>query len=433
MRDMRPSKLFLPVLLSIGGCSSDGNTPESAADGAASGRAGVASGGASPDAAGDGGAAGRGTGGTSSGGTSGAGANSGGSPASGGAGVGKPLSFQCSSPAPNVTAPPASWANATGNLAGMASECGNLGLVSANPCSDMVIAGVAQAGLWGTEDGGKTWSKLGTGAGSATITNRISAVVYDPDHEGTFWESGIYNGGGVYKTTDNGKTFTQLGNAHHNDSVSVDFTDPERKTLLAGPHEATSTTNLSRDGGMTWNNVGMTLPASAGYCVATLVLGAANLLVGCQNGGVFHSSNGTDWTSVGSKGVSPQPLVGSDGTIYFLGSQGGVEVSADGGQHFTETIDGGQAPGIVGPVIPAELPDGRIAILGTDHILLSADKGVTWKPIGEPLPYPGGGYNGARGPAYSARTKTFYIWRWDCGTSVLPDAIMSSGFDYTTL
>jgi photosystem II stability/assembly factor-like uncharacterized protein len=294
----------------------------------------------------------------------------------------------------------------------------------------MVIAGVAQAGLWATEDGGKTWKKLGSGAGSATITNRISAIVYDPEHEGTFWESGIYNGGGVYKTTDNGQTFTQLGDAFHNDSVSVDFTDPDRKTLLAGPHEANSKMSLSKDGGKTWTDVGMNLPSSAGYCTATMVLSATNLLVGCTNGGVFHSSNGTDWTSVGSKGVQPQPLLASDGTQYWLGNAGGIEVSTDQGQHFNEVADSSLAVGIAGPGIPAELPDGRIVIMGKDHLLASSDKGKNWTPIGEPLPYAGGGYDGARGVAYSARTKTFFIWRWDCGNNVLSNAVMSAGFDY---
>jgi photosystem II stability/assembly factor-like uncharacterized protein len=345
---------------------------------------------------------------------------------------GAPFSFKCADAAPNVTAPPATWANATGNLANMQSECGNLGLVSANPCSDMVIAGVAKAGLWATEDGGKTWKKLGSGQGSAVITNRISAIVYDPSHPGTFWESGIYNGGGVYRTTDNGETFVQLGDVTHDDSVSVDFTDPDRKTLLAGPHEATSKLFRSTDGGKTWTDIGKMLPSSAGYCTATQILGATDLLVGCAGGGVFHSTDGNSWTPVGSKGVEPQPLLASDGTLYWPGSQGGVEVSADHGQHFTETADGNLAPGIVGSASPAELPDGRIVIIGKDHLLISSDKGKSWKPIGEPLPYPGGGYDGARGPAYSARTKTFFIWRWDCGSNVLPNAVMSAGFDWST-
>jgi hypothetical protein len=367
---------------------------------------------------GKGGAAGAATGGSGGAGT-------------GGASDGGSLTFQCDDPLPDLAAPAATWVNATGNLANMMSECGNLGLVSANPCSSMVIAGVAKAGLWGSEDAGKTWSKLGSGAGSAEISNRISAIVYDPAHPGTFWESGIYNGGGVYRTTDNGKTFAQLGDATHNDSVSVDFSDPERKTLLAGTHEQSSKLFLSSDGGKTWSDVGKNLPGSAGYCTATQVLGANDLLVGCNNGGVFHSSDGQQWTSVGSKGVIPQPLLASDGTIYWPGSQGGVQMSSDQGQHFVESADGNLAPGIVGSLYPAELPDGRIAILGKDHVLISSDKGKSWKPIGEPLPYPGGGYDGARGPTYSARTKTFYVWRWDCGDRVLPNAIMSAGFDYT--
>jgi len=162
-------------------------------------------------------------------------------------------------------------------------------------------------------------------------------------------------------------------------------------------------------------------------------LSATNLLVGCQQGGVFHSSDGTAWTSVGSKGVIPQPIVGGDGTIYWLGTQGGVEVSTDQGQHFTETADGNLAPQMIGPVYPAELPDGRVAVLGKDHVLLSSDHGKTWTPVGDPLPLPGGGYGGARGPTYSARTKTFYVWQWDCTNVVLPNAIWSAGFDYTTM
>jgi photosystem II stability/assembly factor-like uncharacterized protein len=344
--------------------------------------------------------------------------------------AGAPLSLRCDDAPAQVAAPSSKWVNATGNLAGMTSECGNLGLVSANPCSSMVIAGVAKAGLWATENGGKSWSKLGSGAGSAEITNRISAVVYDPEHPGTFWESGIYNGGGVYKTSDNGKTFAQLGDLTHTDSVSVDFSDPQRKTLLAGPHEMNSKLYRSTDGGRTWKDVGASLPSSAGYCTATQVLSATNLLVGCAGGGVYRSSDGNVWTSVYKKGVIPQPLWASDGTLYWPGSQGGIHVSTDQGQHFSET-GASVAPGIVGSSYPAELPDGRIVIVGKDHLLISADHGASWKPIGEPLPYAGGGYDGARGPAYSARTKTFFIWRWDCGMRVLPDAIMSAGFDYT--
>ena len=285
--------------LAVGmGCSSSGGAASlegggdlagaSGASGETSGTAGSANGaaGSTTSSGGGNGAAGSttssggGTAGSANSSDGGAGVNANGEAGSTEAGLGSPP-FQCADPAPNRTAPSAVWVNATGNLANMASECGNLGLVSANPCSAMVIAGVAKAGLWGTEDAGKTWRKLGSGAGSAVITNRISSVVYDPAHPGTFWESGIYNGGGVYKTTNNGVTFEQLGDVTHTDSVSIDFSDPERKTLLAGPHEATSKLFRSTDAGKTWTDIGKMLPASAGYCTASQVLSATNLLVGC--------------------------------------------------------------------------------------------------------------------------------------------------------
>jgi hypothetical protein len=64
----------------------------------------------------------------------------------------------------------ANWVPATGNLANMASECGNLCRIFTVPNSEKVIAGVAGAGLWVTTNGGALWTKLG-GAGSQ-IRNR---------------------------------------------------------------------------------------------------------------------------------------------------------------------------------------------------------------------------------------------------------------------
>ena len=62
----------------------------------------------------------------------------------------------------------ATWVNVTGNLASMASECGNLTMLSAGPGNDTVIAGVALKGLW-ANSAGTAWAHLGSGAGSDTI------------------------------------------------------------------------------------------------------------------------------------------------------------------------------------------------------------------------------------------------------------------------
>src|SRR4051794_25895218 len=50
-------------------------------------------------------------------------------------------------PAPAAPTPGTAWQAVTGSLTGMASECGNLTLVSARPDRDVLITGVAQHGL----------------------------------------------------------------------------------------------------------------------------------------------------------------------------------------------------------------------------------------------------------------------------------------------
>src|SRR5215510_14970547 len=97
----------------------------------------------------------------------------------------------------------ATWTNATANLAGLNSECGNMSFLSARPDRDMLIAGIALKGLWAMNAGATSWTQLGQGAGSAVITNRPSSITYDAAHPDTFWESGLYNGAGAYRTDDN--------------------------------------------------------------------------------------------------------------------------------------------------------------------------------------------------------------------------------------
>jgi len=154
------------------------------------------------------------------------------------------------------------WTNVTSNLANMQSECGNLTMLSSVPGSNTVIAGVAQHGLWASSDGGAKWQQLGTGQGSAPVTNRPSWISYDPSNPAHFYESGIYNGAGAFATINAGSTFAQLGNITHSDFVSVDYTDPDRKTLLAGGHEQGRTVWRSTDAGKSWTNVGVNLPGT---------------------------------------------------------------------------------------------------------------------------------------------------------------------------
>ena len=273
---------------------------------------------------------------------------------------------------------------------------------------------------------------LGAGAGSDRILHRASTFAYDPAHAGTFWESGIYGwetpwSMGVFKTTDDGMSFKGYLDLSivqsHEDSVSVDFSDPARSVMLVGGHEQKQVLFLSLDGGATFKDIGKQLPTTTGFCTNSLVMSNSTQLVGCAagfsglSGAVLRTTDcGATFKQVSAKGVIGQPLWASDGTIYWAAEGGGMLKSTDLGLTW---VSAGTASGR-----PQELPDGRILAMNTDHAVVTKDGGTTWTPIGAALA-------GRSGFTYSAGSKTLYAWHNDCNGLVLADAVMAAGWDYT--
>jgi hypothetical protein len=324
------------------------------------------------------------------------------------------------------------WTNVTSNLAGLTSECGNMTYLTAKPDEDFIIAGIALQGLWGSRNGGQSWSQLGQGSGSAVIDHRPSDIVFDPSHTNVWWESGIYGTTeGVYVTSDDGTTFEALGTIHSNDAVSVDFTDPNRQTLLAGAHETPQELYKSTDGGAGWTNVGAGLPSTE-ECPEPYVIDSQTYLVGCNKSvpAIFRSTDGaTTWTQVASEGGMYAPLVASDGTIYWGSSDGAFVRSSDMGQTGTQPVK----PYTFMAVAPIELPNSkRIATLAGNQVVVSADQGVTWNAVTPALQTVGGGGNGWIGLAYDKARSLLLAWYWTCGSAPVPvpsDAIMAFPFE----
>jgi photosystem II stability/assembly factor-like uncharacterized protein len=342
-----------------------------------------------------------------------------------------------------------SWKNVTANLAGLPSSCGNLSYLSAKPDEDMLIAGVVGYGLYVSRNGGESWQVLtweadasapsdasmptDADAGAQMINGRPSSIVYDPQVSNRYWVSAIYGGpGDMYVTTDDGASFTSLGSVYDNDLVSVDFTDSQRKTLLAGGHEQVQTVYRTADGGGTWTNVGSGLPDS-GYCTSPLVIDAQTYLVGCNEaGGVYRTTDGGGtWTRMTTLAGSGPPLVASDGSIYWADPNGGgIARSTDQGVTWANVV---AIPGAAGSVPPIELPDGRLASIGGPNgypqtVVVSADNGAHWTSVSVELPY-----QDELGLVYSSQQKAFYIWHLTCGDGNVPvpkDAILSFAFNY---
>ena len=293
----------------------------------------------------------------------------------------------------------------------------------------MITVSLALRGLWASTNGAAEWTPLGQGAGSASIVNRGSSIVYDPDRPNTFWESGIYNSGGVYRTDDNGLTFRQLGDVKHSDAVSVDLTDPQRLTLLSGTHES-SAVFLSRDGGRAWSDISGSLPRDVGFSSQPFILDSRTYLLGTSDGtgsGVFRTvDNGSTWKPVYKGAVKGQPLVArTDGAIYWVTGNGGIIKSVDQGMNWTNAANAGS----VNPYAPnlVELPNGELAAAGRS-VVVSNDQGKTWRTVGPTFPIQPTGF------AYSPFRNAFYIWYFTCGAPDLvpPDAILRLDFDYRT-
>ena len=225
------------------------------------------------------------------------------------------------------------------------------------------------------------------------ITNRRSSIVFDPAHAGAVLGRSIYNGPGVYRTTDNGATFAALGDAHHIDSVSVDLSDPLRMTLLAQAATSRSRRSIARRTAARpcRTNVGLHLPAGrTNFRTNALVIDKDIHLVGARatrggSNGVFRTTDGgQDVDAPHGRFGRLDARSGRPGRDDSLGAhlrQPGSSHSTDQGNSWTQPI---KATASSRPLHPIELPDGRISAAGPKDALRSssADKGESFQPLG---------------------------------------------------
>jgi photosystem II stability/assembly factor-like uncharacterized protein len=306
--------------------------------------------------------------------------------------------------------PPAgAWVNVTDGVGGEKWGYAGVTTMAAVPDSNEVIAGVSEAGLWNSADGGKTWKKLGE-KGGEQIRHRPYQIVFDPKDSKIFWVSGSYIGPGVFKTADAGQTFTPLGKITHVDAIGVDFTDPDRKTLLVGHHEQDRSIEKSSDGGQTWQKIGDKLPEKTNFSNDVIVFDSKTYVVNAagwkQDGGkqipfaIFRTEDGgATWAKTSDCGPSGPACVAMDGTIYWQTLWGaGLIKSADHGKSW-EKLPG---PAKANPV---EITGGKLVVPIERQLYVSADGGKTWEKFGPEVPFKPSGI------IFSAKARAIYAWR----------------------
>jgi photosystem II stability/assembly factor-like uncharacterized protein len=221
--------------------------------------------------------------------------------------------------------------------------------------------GAAGGGVWKTVNGGATW----TAVFEKEPVAAIGAVTIDPTNENVVWvgtgeanpRNDVTFGDGVYKTTDGGKTWTNLGLRHTwsisrilvdpNDSNHVivgAFGDPFRDSDARGVY-------VTNDGGKTWSKTLYVGPQT----------GAAELAMDPNNPNVIYASmwqfRRLPWT------------------FHSGGPDDGIWRSVDGGKTWTRLTGHGLPGGITGRSAVAIAPSDSKRI----YAIIEAKGGILWR------------------------------------------------------
>jgi photosystem II stability/assembly factor-like uncharacterized protein len=237
--------------------------------------------------------------------------------------------------------------------------------------------GSVGGGLWKTTNAGRTWTPVFdsqpiASIGAVTVAPSTPSTVYVGTGE-TDVRSQITFGNGMYKSTDAGKTWTHIGldNTRQIGRVVVDPRDPNIVFVAAlghvyGPNPDRGVFR-SRDGGATWEKV----------LFKNENLGAADISMDPTNSRVLYASL---WNTRRPPWSIYPPSYGPGSGLYK---------STDGGTTWSQLTNGLPTEGVgrIGLAVAPSTPSRVYAIIDAKEggLYRSNDAGATWTKVsGDP-------------------------------------------------
>jgi photosystem II stability/assembly factor-like uncharacterized protein len=254
-----------------------------------------------------------------------------------------------------------------------------------------VNAEQVQSGSWASM-GPSSLQNCGTGSPVDLCSGRVTAIAIDPNNPETIYVGGAQ--GGVWKSTDNGTTWSPLMDELADGSLAVgSIAIAPNGDIYVGTGEGNNSGDSyygagilkSTDGGRTWTRLGastfgrstftkLVVDPKQGSIVASTNTGqtsssTANLRVdpGVPLGVYVSLDGGNTWTLTLNATYEASDIVidPSDSSIVYAAVDGGVYVSKDGGLSWAGALVGG---------LPSPRDVGRInlGISASSHLTLFA-------------------------------------------------------------
>jgi photosystem II stability/assembly factor-like uncharacterized protein len=273
-----------------------------------------------------------------------------------------------------------------------------------------IYTGGVEKGMYISPDLGKTWSLVTNGM---AVWSSATAIVI---HHDTI----LAAGSGIFRSTDNGQTWSQLGK----DIISCCV-----KTMSwSGNMIVLCTYNygplfISNDNGLTWEETGGTIHD---YSIRAATILGQDIFVASSINGVYKSTDNGETFALSNNGLSNLQVYSleTNGNRIYAGTADGLFVSTDYGATWSITSDaafhnhtishmafsgstilaGGYSglfyskddggtwtqaiKGLVDPRIESLAADGPVFLAGTQSgVYISTNSGQNWTAVGLPITY----------------------------------------------
>lgn len=263
---------------------------------------------------------------------------------------------------------------------------GKLCGVVVNHKTGELIVNLSDLGFYSSKDQGKTWARLNAQAIKGR-TEWPGCLQLDPVGEGKTMASALVYGAPLGVSTDGGGTWTFMDKkSGHIDWFALDWTDPEHKFVLALKHESGDLLLMSRDGGKSFQEVGKGYGPAWIFDNQTAVVAEAKSKTRPMAGLLRTTDGGKTFQPSAAYSTRALPKWHQN-ALYWL-VDGALIVSADKGASWKKLGD--VKDGRYGPIFGKDAR--HLFVLTGGGILESSDGGATWsKPIELPKEVKGGG------------------------------------------